>query len=197
MHIGDIDIHEPIVVPVEYLDPHGAPGSLGEHFPAHPDEAFAFLILVVPVIPLHIEYVQVRPAVPIDVAGSRISSPAHVLQASLFRDVGEAIAALVAIEDALLEALRLKVAGKRVTEAVVELVIDTVIGCFTQFFRGVLADVGEEQIQQAIPVVVKEHGAGRMAFMPGTGCIGYVAESPAADVFIQAVSLANGRDVEV
>ena len=197
VHIGDIDIHEPVVVPVEYLDPHRAPGRLGENFRAHLDEAFAFPVLVVLVGPLHIEYVQVRPAVPVDVAGSRIASPAHVPQAGLFRDIDEAIAALVVIEDALLEALRLEVAGKRVTEAVVERVIDTVIGCLTQFFGRVPAHVGEEQVEQAIPVVVKEHGAGRMAFVPGTGCIGYVAESPAPDVFIQAVSLANSRDVEV
>ena len=178
-------------------DPHRAPGCPGEDFPALVDEAFAFLVLVVLVVPLHVEHVQVRPAVPVDVAGRGVSGPAHVPQTGLPGDVPEQIAALVAVEDALLEALGHQVAGERVAVSVVERVVDAVIGCLAQLVGGVLAHVGEEQVQQAIVVVVEEHRTRRMAFVPGAGCLGDVPEGPAADVLEQAVSRANGGDVEV
>ena len=116
VHVGDEDVQAAVVVEVEHLDAHRAPRRPREHLTALPDEALAAGVLVVLVVALHVQHVQIEPAVVVDVDRARVARPGEVDEARPLRDVDEAVAALVAIQNASLGPRRLQVAGEGVLE---------------------------------------------------------------------------------
>ena len=80
MHVCDQQIGAPIVVIVEELQPHASPGSpwkilrglVCEHPAAH--------VLEIVVAALHIENVEVREAVFVQICDGRIAAPARIAQ---------------------------------------------------------------------------------------------------------------------
>jgi hypothetical protein len=88
---------------------------------------------------LHVQQVQVRPAVLVQVQRCRIAAPALVVEADLGVDVCEAIVPEVAEQDARFVVLRFQVSGKG---SVVGLVVATLL-----VVRGVDAHVAKQQIE--------------------------------------------------
>ena len=62
---------------------------------------------------------------------------------------------------------------------------------------GVDADIGHEQVEQAVAVVVEEHCTRGVPDVPDARLRGDVAELPAAEVFEQPVAVAHRGDEEV
>ena len=75
VHVGDEDVEPAVVVEVEHLDPHRAPRRPREHLAALLDEALAADVLVVLIVALHVQDVEIGPAVVVDV--DRVASPDH------------------------------------------------------------------------------------------------------------------------
>ncbi len=182
VHVGDEDVEAPVAVHVEYLDAHRAPRRAREHLAALAHEPLALLVLVVLVVALHVEHVQIEPAVFVDVDGRGIARPRQIDDAHGVCHVGEAVLAVVAIQDAALGAIGAQVAFERVDEAEV---IRVLAGLEV---RGVLADVGDEQVEQAVAVVVEEHGARRVAHVVDARGLRDVAESTTAEVLEERVA---------
>ena len=120
-----------------------------------------------------------------------LARPGGVLEARRFGDVLELVAAEVAIEDRPLRAIGMQVSGERVEDAFVGAAVALLV-------ERVLADVGDEEIEQAVAVVVEEDRARRVAvgsFDAGLG--GDVGEVAVTVVLEEQVSVADAGDEEV
>ena len=62
VHVRDEEVKALVIVEIEDLDAHGAPGGLGKHLAAAIDEAFALVVFVVGVMALHVEDIEIKPA---------------------------------------------------------------------------------------------------------------------------------------
>ena len=101
---------------------------------------------------LHVERVEIGEAVAVQIGDARIAAPAGAAEAALRGDVLEAVAAEVPVEDRGLGAV-----GVQVPEKASDRPTNAPSGpCVVV---GVLADVAEIQIEQAVVVVVEEHRA--------------------------------------
>ena len=113
----------------------------------------------------------------------------------LLRDVDEAVAAFVAIQNAALGARRLEMAGEGVLEGDVVFVA---VARGRSGLGGIAADVDQQEIDAAIAVVVEEdRSRRRMADVAQAGGGGDVAEAALAVVLEQHVAAAHGGDVEI
>ena len=114
VHVGHEDVHGTVVVVVEHADAHGAEGRTRKQLAAAADEALPAAVLVVLVVPLHVEHVEVHPAVPVDVERMGVAAPARVGQSGLLGYVGKTVAAQVAEQNAAFGVLRLQVVVERI-----------------------------------------------------------------------------------
>ena len=151
VHVGDQDVHGTVVVVVEHADAHGAERRARKQLAAAADETLPGDVLVVLVVPLHVEHVEVHPAVPVDVERMGVAAPAGVGQADLLGYVGKAVAAQVAEQDAAFGVLRLQVVVERIH-------VPHVVAARADAIGGVGPDIGEKQVEAPVPVVVEEHG---------------------------------------
>ena len=175
VHVGDQEVDVPVAVEVEGLDAHRTPGCLGEVFAGRVAKPFSALVEPQVVLTLHVQDVQVGQPVVVHVDHGGVAAPAAVDQADLARHVLEPAATEVVIQDARFGAVRVGMAVERVRQA-------HVVATRPLFIARVDADVGHEQVDQAIPVVVEEHRAGRMPHVPDAGLRGDVAELAPAEV---------------
>ena len=131
-------------------------GVFGKQLAALLDERLAADVLVVVVVALHVQDVEVGPAVVVDVDRAGVAGPADVsIRPVACRDVDEAVVAHVLVQDAPLGALGLEVAR----EGVLEAPRSTGSPSPAIVVGGVLADVDEEQVEPAVAVVVEEDRA--------------------------------------
>ena len=107
------------------------------------------IVLVVVVVALHVENVEIGEAIAVDVRERRVTAPAAVDEPHLLRDVPEPTVAEVAVQDAGLGALGEEMAAEGVFVA-------DVVAAPTALLRGVAADVGQEEVERTVPVVVEE-----------------------------------------
>ena len=192
VHVGDENVQASVVVEVEHLDAHRAPGRPREHLTALPDEALAAGVLVVLVVAEHVEHIQIGPAVVIDVNHTRVARPGQVHEAGPLRDVNETISTGIAIQNASFGPGWLQVARKRVLERDVVLV-----AVAPNRVRRIPADVDEEQVEPAVAVVIEEHGTRRVSDVGEARGGGDVAEAAVAVVLEEHVAAADRRDVKV
>src|ERR1039458_5850981 len=75
MHIGDKQIQAAIVIVIEELNPHGAPGGSRKIGLSLLDKTLPALVLVVMIRAHHIQKVDVGPAVAIEIRNGGISAP--------------------------------------------------------------------------------------------------------------------------
>ncbi len=154
------------------------------------NEALAAFVLQVVVVPLHVEDVEVGPevAVPVDQAG--VAGPALVRDAGRLGHVGEAELPGVAVEARELGAVGEVVAREGVGAADVGAAAADLLG-------RVLADVDQEDVEQAVAVVVEEDRPRGVADVAQARLRGDVLELALAVVLVEDVALAHGGDVEV
>jgi hypothetical protein len=143
---------ECVVVVVEELDAHRAERRFRKVLPRLVDEPLAAIVLVVVLLAGHVHHQQVRTAVAVQIGERRLAAPADRLQSDLCGDVGERVVSRVAIEHRLLVAIGMEMSLERVGQTG-ELAVRSLA------VAGVLADVADEEIEQAVAVVVHEHGA--------------------------------------
>ena len=103
-------------------------------------------------LPLHVQDEEIRPAIAVDVRRGRIAAPAGRFQSDFGRDVFEAAAPEVLVEGGVFEAIGVEVTEERIFEPDV---------CAIRPFLivRVAADIADEEIHQAVLVVVEEHSA--------------------------------------
>ncbi len=154
------------------------------------DELLPLLVLQVVVVPLHVQDVEVRVPVAVEVGEGRVAAPSGVGQLDLIGDVDEVVVSDVAEEATLLRALRLQVTAEGVCEA------DEVAAAPALLGR-VHADVDEKEIEQTVVVVVEEDGAGGVADIVEARFLRDVPEVALPVVLEEDVSAAHGRDVKV
>lgn len=100
---------------------------------------------------MHIEQVEIGPAILVEIEGVGVAGPAGVDQADGRGDIDEAVVAFIFEEDAALGAFGVEVAGEGVFEAEVigvAAAFDFIDGIFVdgyQFIFGVDADIGQEE----------------------------------------------------
>ncbi len=75
VHVGEEEVEVAVVVEVEGLDAHGAPGRLWKHPRRLGGEAAALVVHVVVIVALHAGDVQVRIAVALKVDDGRVTAP--------------------------------------------------------------------------------------------------------------------------
>ena len=73
VHVGDENVQASVVVEVEDFDAHRPPRGPWEDITALPDEALAAGILVILIVPLHVQHIQIEPAVIVDVERARVA----------------------------------------------------------------------------------------------------------------------------
>ena len=100
VHVGDEEIGPAVVVVVEELDPHRAPGRPREVLRGLVDERLAAGVLEIVVVPLHVEDVEIGPAVAVQVGDAGVAAPARRPQPDVRGDVLEPVVAHVLVEDA-------------------------------------------------------------------------------------------------
>jgi hypothetical protein len=105
-------------------------------------------------VPLHRRHVEVRAAIAVRVEGRGFARPGGVYEAGFLRGVLEPAVTEVVEEERRLGSIGVEVPGKGVAHGGVQAV--------PSFVTGVLADIGHEQVEQAVAVVVEEHDAGRV-----------------------------------
>ena len=190
VHVGDEDVHGAVVVVVEHADAHGAEGRARKQLAAAADEALPGDVLPVLVVALHVEHVEVRPAVLVEVEGMGVAAPAGVQQADLLGYVGKAVAAQVAVQNAAFGVLRLQVVVERI-------LVPHVVAARSDAIAGIGPDVGEKQVQAPVPVVVEEDRGRRVPYVVEPRPAGDIPEQTAAVVLEQQVAAAHGGNVEV
>src|SRR5947209_4722800 len=98
---------------------------------------------------LHIEEVNSRPAVAFQIGETRVAAPAAGIQSHLGGYILKLVVAQIFVQNRMLKTIRVKVAGERISQ--------TDVGAFRAFFIfGVNADIANQQIYQAIVIVIKE-----------------------------------------
>ena len=103
-------------------------------------------------VPLHVQHEQVGPTVAVQIGNRGVAGPPLGLQADLGGHVLESVVPQIPVEDGVLEPIRVEVAHERVRQPDVR-----AIG--TLLIDRVLAHVADEQIEQAVVVVVEEDRA--------------------------------------
>ena len=137
---------------VEGLDAHRPPRRPGKHRAASFLEVFAADVLVGTVVALHVQHVEIGPAVTVHIDRARIAAPAHVNEAALFCDVDEAVAVFVLVQDAALVA--------RFGDGGVPRTHRQAPQAARPDCQAVPADIANKEIEQAVAVEVEEHRAG-------------------------------------
>ena len=121
--------------------------------------------------PLHVERVEVGKAVVVQVHGRGVAGPTLVHQPDLATHVLEAVAAQVVVEDARFGALRVEMAAEGVLQR-------DIVAAPPPGVAGVHAHIGDEQIEQAVSVIVEKHGARGVAAVCHARLRGDVAKRP-------------------
>ena len=96
----------------------------------------------------------------------------------------------VVIQDAEFGPIRVHVSRKGIREGTMEATRPQVVA-------GVAADIAEEDIQQAVPIIVEEDHPGGVPGVGKAGLGGDLPEPAAAKVLIAVVPVTDGRDDEV
>ena len=94
------------------------------------------------------------------------------------------------VENARFRAVSVEVAHECVRHADIVTASPALIG-------GVHAHVGNEEIQQAVAIVVEEHSAGRVPTVPDAGCSSDVAKLPRAQVLEELIPVAYRGHEEI
>ena len=153
MHVGHEEIETTVAVKVENLGAHRAPRRFGKVRRRRIGERLAVDIQPKVILPHHVQHVDVRTTVVIHIDRCCVATPAIVHEPRLLRHIGKTTRSQIAIQNARLVALRMRVSMKRIRKSD-EIVARTFLVC------GVNADVRDQQIEQAIAVVVEKQGAG-------------------------------------
>src|SRR5256885_7223494 len=143
---------------------------------------FAALVQPQVITSLHVQDVQVRISVAIDVERGGVAAPALVDESDIARHIPEPIAAEVMIKNARLGALGMQMPHERVAES-------DEITPGSALVRGIDADVGDEEIEQAVAVVVEKDRTRRVADVADASRLGDVAKFSAAQILEEMVAV--------
>src|SRR6266403_551510 len=117
MHVRNEQIHAAVIVEVEKLQPHTSPGCLGKTVLRFLDEFPAALIFEIVSRTLHVQEINARPAVTLQIREACVATPASRIQAHLRSDILELIVSQILVENRVLEPFGMEMAGKRVLQA--------------------------------------------------------------------------------
>src|SRR5882724_3857211 len=152
MHVRDKEIHAAVIIEVEKLQPHASPRCLGKIVLRFLDKLLTAHVLKVVPRTLHIQEVDARPTIALQVSKASVATPATRIESHFGGDILELIVAQILVENRVLKAFGMEVARKRVFQAD--------ISSFWPFFVGrINADIADEQIDQTIVIVIKEESA--------------------------------------
>src|SRR5690606_16786271 len=151
-----------VVVDVKMFHAHRSPGRSWKMLGRAPDELLTLDVLVVLIIPLHIQDVEVRPSIAIAIHRRGIAGPALVDEADVCRHVLEARLSQVAKEDASFGSSVNRMCCKGILPTRVVLVPASCL-----LFRGTVHDrrelvgridahIRDEQIYKSVSIVIKE-----------------------------------------
>src|ERR1022692_619804 len=143
MHIGDKQIQAAIVIVIEELNPHGAPGGSRKIGLSLLDKTLPALVLVVMIRAHHIQKVDVGPAIAIDIRDGGISAPSMRRESHRHGHVLESIVPQVVIEHGMFETLRVHMTEKCVRQA-------NELALCALLLRCILSDVAYQKVQQTI-----------------------------------------------
>ena len=190
MHVGDEEIEPTVAVEIEDLDAHRAPGRLREVLPGCVPKPLPSLVEPEVILPLHVEDIEIRPTVLVHVDNRGITAPAQIHEPDLAGHVLEAVPAQVAVQDAGFRAVGVRVAMEGVRQA-------HEVTARALRVAGVDTDIGHEQIEQAVAIVVEEDRSGGVTHVSHSRLRGDVPKLPAAQVLEQPVAVSHRRDEQV
>ena len=172
------------------LIPIAPQGVLGKYSAVLSTNVVPALVLEVVPVSLHVQHEKIGPAVAVQIGHARIAAPAGRPQSDVSGHVLEAIVSGVPVEDGILEAVRMRVAQKRVRQADVRAVRPFLVG-------GVLADIADQKIDQAVAVEVEEHRAGGMRHQIDARLFADVLEVSVSVVLEQHIAAAYRGDEQI
>src|SRR5580700_9508558 len=149
VHVNDEEIHKAVVVVVEKFDSHGAPRSYWEILVRFLNKLLATLVFIVVAVSLHVEEEDVGPAVAIKVAEGGVTAPAVWAQPYFRSHVPEPVVAQIPVKDGIFVAVRMQVPFEGVGYPDVLSVRSLLVG-------GILADIADQKVEQAVVVIVKK-----------------------------------------
>ena len=186
VHVGDEQIELAVAVPVEYFDAHRAPRRGRKDLTPAVLETPGPKVVPNLVVSLHRGHVQVWTPVAVVVERRGFAGPSLVDESGRRGDILEAPTSKIVIENRGLRTLGMQMAGERVAKTDPQAVR-------APLFPRVFANVGDEQVEQAVAVVVEKDRTGRMSFGAFySGLRRDVRELSAAVVPKQDVPLTNG-----
>ena len=202
MHAGHQQVGQAVVVVIERLDPHPAPRDPRKVLARLPLETPPPLVLVIHVAPLHVQHIQVNPAIVIRVQGRRVTTPRFVGNPQLRRNFPKAILPLVVIQQTGLRPLRVQVPHKGVFVPHVIRVALAPRGCFgpataAHLLGGEPPHIRDEQIEPPVAVIVEKLGRRRMPDISQPRLLGRVLEIPLPVVQKQQVPPAGAGHKQV
>ena len=160
-------------------------------------------ILVVFVVPLHVEHVEVLPAVPVEIHRTGIARPARIQQPHFARDVGENPLSQILEQCALLGALGLQMPGEGILETSVVLIGRPCLQTRRinrrrpRFIFGIDPHIGHKQIQQPIVIVVEELTGRRVRLPARARMLRYIFEAASPVVDQKLVAQPHRRGVQI
>src|SRR5580704_5419554 len=190
MHVCDQEIHSAIVVEVEKLQAHASPGRLGKIVLCFFDKLFAAQVLEIVSRTLHVQEVHARPTITFQIGEACVATPAARIESHICGDILELIVAQIFVENRVLEAFGMEVAGKRVLQA-------DVSSFWSFFVAGINADIADEQIDQTIVIVVKEESPGGMSNQIKASFMRNVLEMAMAIVLEENITFVHGGYEEI
>ena len=107
VHVGHEQIHQPVLVEIEKLDPHRAPRRFWKITGRFLHKPFPALIFVVMIIALHIQDVQIGKAILIQIHCCGVPAPVAVVQAHLFGNILEFPAPKIPVQNAAITSRRI------------------------------------------------------------------------------------------
>jgi hypothetical protein len=190
VHARYEDVETAVAIEVEHLGAHRAPWTPGKVSRCRVAKALSSLIQPNVIATLHVEDVQIGELVAVYIEDGCVPTPASVDERHRSGHILKPVPAEVSVQDARFRAIGMQMSHERIAEA-------NVVTAAPALIRGVHAYVRDEQIQQAIAVIVEEDRAGRVADVSHTGSPRDVAKPSTACILEETVAVPNRGDEEV
>src|SRR5262245_897588 len=142
------------------------------------------------IIPLHIQDIKVGEPILVQVRKTGIAAPPEIAQPHLFRYVNKPVRPDVLVENAWLGSISMEMSSKTIAHS-------NKVATPAFLIDSVLPNIGQKQIHETIPVVVKKYSSRRVPGVCQSCTLGDFLEPALAQILKQRISSSYCCDIKI